>query len=147
MVVSRHGQVIDFVRSFRNYGKHDYRVAGFHGRMTELTAALGVVQMERLPEILRFKRGLARQYDALFPRHLELPPQAESGYYKYIVFDTPLKEEVGKVYGELCHALRGQKGGFPESEWVARHHACPPIWYGYEGAALPAEELRARLLG
>jgi dTDP-4-amino-4,6-dideoxygalactose transaminase len=146
MVVSRDGGVIDFVRRFRNYGKPDYAISGFHGRMTELTAALGLAQMERFPEILRFKRDLARRYDSIFPNRVRFPDQMESGYYKYVVFDTRLKEETGKVYSDLCHTLRKQEGHFPDSEWVASHHTCPPIWYRYDGASLTPEALRARLM-
>jgi len=147
MVVSRDPRVIEFVRSFRNYGKFDYRIAGFHGRMNELTAALGLVQFKRLPKILEFKRALAAKYDAIFENRVRLPDGMLSGFYKYIVFDQPLKEETGKVYKDLCHRLRGLSQRFPESDWVAEHHACPPIWFGYPGADLPIEQLRSRLIG
>ena len=74
MVVSRDPKVIDHARSFRNYGKFEYKIAGFHGRMNELTAALGLVQLKRLPKILDFKRSLAKKYDAIFENRL---PDAE----------------------------------------------------------------------
>jgi dTDP-4-amino-4,6-dideoxygalactose transaminase len=147
MVVSRDPEVIEQVRRFRNYGKPDHRVPGFHGRLSELQAALGVVQLEQLPGILAWKRALARRYDAIFSRRVELPAGCESGYYKYIVFDTELRERTGAVYADLCHTIRGETLELPEATWVATHHACPPIWYGYPGAELADDELRARLLG
>ena len=76
-----------------------------------------------------------------------MPNGMLSGHYKYIVFDHPLKEETGKIYKDLCHKLRGLTNSFPEAEWVAQHHACPPIWYGYDGADLPIDQLRKKLIG
>ncbi len=146
MVVSNSNEVIEFVRSFRNYGKFAYKVAGFHGRMSEITAALGVAQLEQLPKILDWKRRLAAKYDEIFANRVSLPEGMVSGYYKYIVFEETLKEKTGAVYSDLCHSLRGVAGNFPESEWIAKHHSCPPIWYGYDGIDLNPEALRQRLL-
>lgn len=146
MVVSSRPEVIDFARGFRNYGKPDYKVNGLNYRMNEVTAALGIVQMERVAKILEWKRSLARRYDRLFPNHLVLPDGMESGYYKYIAFDAPLKMQTGKVYDELCHTIMGLPGHFPNAEWIARHHVCPPIYYGWQGSDWSDEELASRVI-
>ena len=52
--------MIEFARAFRNYGKPDYAVAGLNFRMNEFTAALGLVQTERLDEIIAWKNDAAR---------------------------------------------------------------------------------------
>ena len=41
MLVSRHHDLLDHARAFRNYGKPDHAVAGLNFRMSEFTAALG----------------------------------------------------------------------------------------------------------
>ena len=41
MLVSRNPEVIEFARSFRNYGKPDYAVHGLNFRLNEFTAAIG----------------------------------------------------------------------------------------------------------
>ena len=147
MVVTRDRGLLEYVRKYRNYGKFEYVVPGINGRMNEVTAALGLVQLERLPSILEFKRALAAKYDAIFPRRVLFPDKMSSGYYKYIVFDEPgLKEETGKVFGELCHELTKAGGSYPDAEWVREHHRCPPIYYGYEAAHETPAELKARLL-
>jgi len=51
-----------------------------------------------------------------------------SGYYKYIVFD-PLEKSTGKVYDELCHHIMKKEVDLPNSEWVAKHHWCVPLYY------------------
>jgi dTDP-4-amino-4,6-dideoxygalactose transaminase len=147
MVVSKDPKIVEFAQKFRNYGKFDYKINGFHGRMNELTAALGLVQLKRLAKILEFKRALAKKYDAIFENRVHLPDDMQSGYYKYIVFDQPLKEETGKVYKDLCHKIRHVQISFPEAEWVSEHQSCAPIWFGYEGGKLTTSELKRRLIG
>ena len=60
VLVSRRPEVIAHARDFRNYGKPSYEVAGLNFRMSEFTAALGLVQIERLPEIVAWKNEVAR---------------------------------------------------------------------------------------
>lgn len=50
-----HGQV------FEN-GRRDFEVAGLNYRMTEIQAAIGQVQLEKFPEILKNRRQIALQY-------------------------------------------------------------------------------------
>jgi dTDP-4-amino-4,6-dideoxygalactose transaminase len=146
LVASTRPDVIEYVKKWRNYGKFDYQVDGFGARMNEVTAALGRVQLQRLPAILDFKRRLADKYDRVFTRRVELPPGMVSGYYKYIVFDTPLNEETGRVFDQPCHRLMKTGDRLPDTDWVAAHHACPPIYYGWDGADLSEIELADRLL-
>ena len=44
MLVSRHPELLEFARAFRNYGKPDHEVAGLNFRVNEFTAAIGIVQ-------------------------------------------------------------------------------------------------------
>lgn len=154
MVVSTKKEVIDFVKLYRNYGKRllpsgtlEYPVDGFNLRMNEVTAALGVVQLKRLDMIVKWKRELAQKYDIIFEDHqrVHLPDEMKSGYYKYITFDRPLKEKTGAVYDQLCHEIMGRAGVFPNSEWVKEHHACPPIFFGWEHANKNVETLKVLL--
>ena len=88
VLVSRRPEVIEHARAFRNYGKPDFGVHGLNFRMSEFTAALGLVQVERMPEIVQWKNAVAREHlDSAYPSRLELPPGMVSGLYKYIVFD------------------------------------------------------------
>jgi len=154
MVVSKHPDVAEFVKLYRNYGKKpigdgrfEYPVEGFNFRMSEIMAAFGIVQMERLPKILAWKRALAKKYDQIFPKdkRVVFPEGMESGYYKYIVFDTAVTEKTGAVFDELCHDLMNVKGVFPNSEWVAKHHVCPPIYYGWEHADKQFDEIKSMI--
>jgi dTDP-4-amino-4,6-dideoxygalactose transaminase len=132
VLVSSRSDVIEHARAFRNYGKPSYEVAGLNFRMNEFTAALGLVQIERLPEIVAFKNAVARsELDPRFPARLELPDGMTSGLYKYIVFDW-LERSTGRVYDEPCHRIMGHQVELPNSDWVARNHSCVPLYYRRE---------------
>jgi len=129
MLVSRHPELLDHARAFRNYGKPDHAVAGTGFRMSEFTAALGLVQTERLDEIVAWKNDAARAHlDPVHPRRLELPAGMTSGLYKYIVFE-PVERSTGKVYDQPCHRIMGHHDRLPATDWVAENHWCVPLYY------------------
>jgi perosamine synthetase len=129
VLVSHRPEVVAHARAFRNYGKPGYEVHGLNFRMSEFTAALGLVQIERLEEIVEWKNAVAReQLDAQYPSRLELPDGMTSGLYKYIVFDW-LERSTGRVYDEPCHRIMGHDVELPGSDWVASNHSCVPLYY------------------
>ena len=155
MVVSKDPELLKWIEKYRNYGKEVidghvyYRIPdGFNMRINEFTAALGIIQTRRLPQIVEWKRKLAAKYDQIFENRVKFPEGMESGYYKYIVFDYPLKQQTGQVFGpsDLGHVIAGVDADVPNSEWVVRHHKCAPIYYGYESADCLVDELKEILL-
>jgi perosamine synthetase len=129
VLVSRHPDVVEHARAFRNYGKPDHSVAGLNFRMNEFTAALGLVQIERLEELVAWKNDVARRHlDPVHPARLTLPDGMVSGLYKYIVFDW-LERSTGRVYDEPCHRIMGHDVRLPNTDWVARNHSCVPLYY------------------
>jgi dTDP-4-amino-4,6-dideoxygalactose transaminase len=129
MLVSRHPELLGRARAFRNYGKPDHAVHGLNFRPSEFTAALGLLAAERMQEIADWKNEAARTWlDPLHPGRLELPDGMVSGLYKYIVFD-PVERSTGKVYDTPCHRLMGHRVDLPNSDWVAGHHWCVPLYY------------------
>jgi perosamine synthetase len=107
-------------------------VEGLNFRMSEFTAALGLIQTERMPEIVAWKNAVAREHlDPVYRAKLDLPAGMTSGLYKYIVFD-PIERSTGKVYDQPCHRLMGHHSELPNSDWVAEHHWCVPLYYSPE---------------
>ena len=107
VLVSKRPEVIEHARAFRNYGKPRYEVPGLNFRMSEFTAALGLVQVERLEEIVAWKNAVAASVlDERYPARLQLPDGMVSGLYKYIVFDW-LERSTGRVYAEPCQVHMG----------------------------------------
>ncbi len=129
VLVSGRPEVVEHARAFRNYGKPDYVVQGLNVRMSEMTAALGLVQIERMPEIVEWKNRVAREHlDPVYPSRLQLPDGMTSGLYKYVVFDW-LERSSGRVYDEPCHRIMGHDVELPNTDWVARNHSCVPLYY------------------
>jgi dTDP-4-amino-4,6-dideoxygalactose transaminase len=129
MLVSRDADLLAYARSFRDYGKPDYAVNGLNFRMSEMTAALGLIQTERLPEIVAWKNAVAREHlDPVHPGRLQFPDGMTSGLYKYIVFD-PIERSTGKVYDQPCHRIMGTGDHLPNTDWVAENHWCVPLYY------------------
>jgi perosamine synthetase len=129
MLVSARPEVLEHARAFRNYGKPDHRVEGLNQRMSEFTAAIGLVQTERLDEIVARKNAIARErLDPAYSRRLELPRGMTSGLYKYVVFE-PIERSTGKVYQDPCHRIMGTGDDLPDTDWVAENHWCVPLYY------------------
>ena len=98
---------------------------GYNYRLTNLAAALGIAQLERLPAFVETKRRIARRYDAAFAAGpLELPPRLDgldSTYWLYSVLvpaDLP-----GGRDGLLAHLDRAGVGA--RALWRPLH-AQPP---------------------
>ena len=129
VLVSRDDNLLDFARSFRDYGKPDLAVEGLNFRMSEFTAALGLVQVARLDEIVAWKNAVARDLlDPSHPARLRLPEGMVSGLYKYIVFE-PIERSTGKVYDAPCHRIMSSGDRLANTDWVAAHHWCVPLYY------------------
>ncbi len=81
---------------------------GFNYRMTELQAALGVTQMERLDQFVARRHQLARRYDDLLAG---LPvttpwqhPDSYSGLHLYVI--RLQLDKIGKTHRQVFEALR-----------------------------------------
>jgi perosamine synthetase len=142
VLVSSNEALLEHARAFRNYGKPDHRVEGLNLRMSEFTAAIGIVQTERLDEIVARKNAIARELlDPCYRTRLELPDGMTSGLYKYVVFE-PIERSTGKVYEEPCHRIMATGDDLPNTDWVAENHWCVPLYYAPapDPAHVPAEE-------
>jgi dTDP-4-amino-4,6-dideoxygalactose transaminase len=139
VLVSADEDLLDFARAFRDYGKPGHDVNGLNFRMSEFTAALGLVQAERLDAIVAWKNAAARELlDPLHPGRLMLPDGMVSGLYKYIVFD-PVERSSGKVYDQPCHRIMGTGDDLPNTDWVATGHWCVPLYYRPETVPVSLE--------
>lgn len=129
MLSTANADLVDFARSFREYGKPDFRRPGLNYRMSEFTAALGIVNTARLDEISARKNAVAHELlDPRHPNRLLLPDGMISGLYKYIVFGQ-LERSTGRVYDEPCHRIMGHAVDLPNTDWVATNHSCAPLYY------------------
>ena len=61
LLVSTNKNLIDYSKSYRNYGKFDYKIEGLNYRMNEFTAAIGCIQADRLDDIVAWKNKYAEK--------------------------------------------------------------------------------------
>lgn len=112
----------------RNHGKNPslgnkISGLGYNYRMSEITAAIGVQQMQKANQIIEERRRIAGWYDEFLTgveniTPIEMPRKVISSYYKYIAYlpekydrnavKKVMKEKygvvlTGEVYADLCH--------------------------------------------
>ena len=114
MVVTNDERIARHLRQLRNHGstpldgRMSYAAVGFNYRMTEMQAALGVAQMERLEPFIARRRHLAALYDQLLTALPVSPPYAPSGYrHVYQSYVVMLPESVDR--DDVIRQLREQQ--------------------------------------
>jgi dTDP-4-amino-4,6-dideoxygalactose transaminase len=156
MIVTGDEHIADEAMVYRDQGK-----AGFHGgehvrsgyawRLSELQAAVGLVQTERLEEFVARRRAVAAIYDEALAELAGITPQAvpagcRSNYYKYVALldvgidraavKTAMREQhhvqlSGEVYARPLHrepVFAGMTdGALPVAEDVCARHVCLPV--------------------
>lgn len=156
MIVTGEERIRDDAVIYRDQGKAgflggDHVRLGYAWRMSELHAAVGVVQLRRLDEFIRNRRSIAAFYDQRLAEidgisPLAVHPDSDSNYYKYIAMLDPgivradlkdlLRKEhgvsmSGEVYAAPLHfqpVFEGlQKGQLTIAEDVCARHVCLPI--------------------
>lgn len=128
MIITDDEAVYENAMMLRNQGKNpslgnQISELGHNWRISELTAVLGVQQMEKASAILEDRSRIARYYDEALQefqgvRPLAIPPNTTNSWYKYLVYLDPryqrsevkkiLKDKYavsipGEVYADLCH--------------------------------------------
>lgn len=96
------------IRILRDHGeapnkKYWYNVVGFNYRMTNLQAAIGVAQLEKLDEFVKTKRKIAKSYDKLLEdvKGISLPPEESWAKNVYWMYSLLIKDDYGLKRNEL----------------------------------------------
>ncbi|MFW5732175.1 MAG: DegT/DnrJ/EryC1/StrS family aminotransferase [Planctomycetota bacterium] len=99
MIVTDSEQIRDLCVSMRNQGRggddwFSYARLGYNYRLSELAAALGVVQTQRLDEILQKRRQVARWYDERLGdiEDVHLPPMQDRDSASWFVYVVRLSD-------------------------------------------------------
>ena len=159
MITTNSDDVARKARILRDQGKESFyssRIVelGYNWRMSEISAALGLLQLKRLPKMVENRNKLASYYDRELSQlteitPLKVPSNIVTNYYKYIalldggidrdVFKGELRKRGvkcgGEVYWPPLHLqpvykrlLGSEKGSFPVAEDICRRMVCPPIF-------------------
>jgi len=159
MITTNSDEIAEKARILRDQGKENFNSSivvelGYNWRMPEISAAIGLAQIKRLPEIIEKRNMIARYYDEAL-KDIEgiktsvTPPNILNNYYKYVVFleDGLDREKVkdklraegvkcsGEVYWPPLHLqpiykklLGTKEGDFPYAEDACKRMLCLPLY-------------------
>jgi dTDP-4-amino-4,6-dideoxygalactose transaminase len=113
--------------------REDYDEIGFNYRMTDLQAAVGIIQLGRLPEMVRRRRELADRYAAELSdvpglRLVADPPWGESNFQSFWVEIEPqFPRSRDEVLEALADAnVSARRGIMAAHRQAAYHHVAIP---------------------
>lgn len=159
MITTKSGKLASKAKILRDQGKENFQSStivelGYNWRMDEISAAIGLVQLERLPEIIEKRNKIAKYYDLKLSKvngitPLEYSQNIVHNYYKYVVvLDKDINREKfkeklrarnvrcgGEVYWPPLHMqptyqklLGTGKGDFPIAEDVCSRMVALPMY-------------------
>ena len=84
---------------------------GFNYRMTDIQAALGVSQMDRLKDFVKQRQRIAKRYDVdLGSLPIQLPWQSPDGFSSYHLYPIRVRQDVsGLTQRQLYNKLQASK--------------------------------------
>ncbi len=141
MVAANDQRLMNRIIDLREYDEKEDGRLRYNYKLTDLQAALGLVQLRKLPALIDRRRAIARQYDAFLqecPVSLPARPQdREQIHYRYIIRTERLQElldagvEAGisyrrPVFKPLHHYLG--LAGFPATEEAFRRAVSLPLY-------------------
>jgi dTDP-4-amino-4,6-dideoxygalactose transaminase len=159
MIVTNDERIDREARQYRDQGKEGFLTnfhvrLGYNWRLSELHAAVGLSQLDRLEEFIAERRRVADAYTRRLAGGCGveplLPPDgSRSNFYKYVALldngvdrltlKRTLKERFqvslsGEVYDTPCHRQPvfqpWAAAGFPVAEDLCSRHICLPIYPG-----------------
>ncbi len=156
MIVTDDEAIAAEARVYRDQGKAGF-TSNFHTRLganwrlSEVHAAIGIVQLRRLDEFITRRREVAAAYEAAIKRTgcLGLPKAQKldgSNFYKFVAYlpegvdRAALKQAMrerfevgmsGEVYEFPLHAqpvfAPYVRGPYPGADWACARQVCPPV--------------------
>jgi dTDP-4-amino-4,6-dideoxygalactose transaminase len=137
MVLTDDRGLADHVRDRRDYDNRDDAHLRYAYKMTDMQAAMGRLQLKRLPEFLERRREIANHYHSSFSGlPMVLPNPDNHVFFRYVVL-TPRRDQLQRFLSETgieakrpvhrpAHHFFG--GDFPHSERAHREALSLPIY-------------------
>lgn len=132
---------------FQNKKRFVHEELGFNFRMTNLQAALGLAQLERLDRFVEIKQRMGRRYTALLERvkGVQLPLQAtEYAVNIYWVYGVVLNEDIPFDADEAMRRLGERKIGTRPFFWPMHEQPVFRRMGLFAGESYPVAERLAR---
>jgi len=159
LITTNNAVAAEKARILRDQGKENFSSniiveLGYNWRLPEISAAIGLTQVKRLPEIIEKRNKIVKYYDEELERTkrvtpLKTPSNILNNYYKHVAFldkgidRENLKENLrakgvrcgGEVYWPPLHLepiykqlLGTKEGDLPKAEDACKRMICLPIY-------------------
>ncbi|MFH1309423.1 MAG: DegT/DnrJ/EryC1/StrS family aminotransferase [Candidatus Omnitrophota bacterium] len=149
MVVTDDEAIANFCRSARNQGRSlsgawlAHERLGFNYRLSDINCALGIVQLERINEILHKRDGVAQMYNDRLKdiEEIDLPYVSQDIKMSWFVYVVKLKKEFSKEQRDsILESLK--KEGIGCSNYFSPIHLQPFYrkTFGYKEGDYPKTE-------
>ena len=133
-LIRSHGRV-DTVAYFDNSSESQYSYLGYNWRMSTLTAALGISQLQKLDKIIKMRQENAKYFSSRLSKFSQIKvPTPPSGYdhiyqlYTIRISDSKIRDKLhehltrkkifSRVYFSPIHLTQFYKERFPTDSWV-----------------------------
>jgi perosamine synthetase len=115
MILTNDAALVERLRLLRNLGftapRFVHKLAGYNFRLTAYQAAMGAVQVKKLPDVVEAKRRMAARYRQALAgiSGLQLPSEANWAKHVFWMFGIVVRPEFGMSRDELAAGL-AQRG-------------------------------------
>lgn len=142
MILTNSPALFSRVKNLIEYDERQDYIVRYNYKMTDLQAALGLVQLKQLNGFIAKRRAIARYYDRAFSRYGISVAVNDPGhiYYRYVIrINSPLKQFAGRlrkkgieakppVFMPLHRYLGLERKLFPNTEEVFKTALSLPIY-------------------
>ncbi len=144
VVTTNKGQIAETLRMIRTHGekaKYASLILGTNYRMSEIQAAIGNVQLTRLPEFVAKRRHNAQHLTKFLEKSskLVLPYETKDRLHSWYLYTARLKDGTETQRNTLIEELKN-KGIGAEAYYVNPVHQMPFYRENFESAKLPETE-------
>ncbi len=127
MIVTDDADLADRCRLFRNFGDHgkfDWAELGFNFRLPEALGAVGLAQLDRLPEAVRRRRAIAARYDEALADRPEVvtPKERHPEDANYQLYTIRIPGNGGGPSRDDVRAALAGRGVSTRVYYPAMHH-------------------------
>jgi perosamine synthetase len=101
LITSDDDDLADWLRLYRNQGmrtRYDFEILGYNFRLTDIAAAIGLVQLDKLERNTARRQAIATAYDAAFADLPIRPPSTPVGrthvFHQYVIDVGPARDTI-----------------------------------------------------
>lgn len=148
MVTTDSDEVAETLRLLRTHGekaKYASLMLGYNYRMSEIQAAIGIVQLGKLPAFLSRRRANAQRLTKILSKteRLQLPKETKSRQHSWYLYTVRLKEGDEAERNKILEELKKKAIG-AEAYYVHPVHMMPYYRESFGTCRLPETEKAAK---